>query len=140
MRRIMEVKTENARNYMFDDSAEKAAESLLGEIKSIQDNITNRIRTHLENIWRDYYAAIVAPQLAAFNETQMDMKYEIASVIKQAQDELDLNSKLLQRPAPRSHSGDVADQRNIDSTSAMDVLSDPVKAEDRVSVKMEDAP
>ncbi|KAJ9317701.1 hypothetical protein DTO271D3_2167 [Paecilomyces variotii] len=140
MRRIMEVKTENARNYMFDDSAEKAAVSLLGEIKSIQDNITNGIRTHLENIWRDYYAAIVAPQLAAFNETQIEIKSEIASIVKLAQDELDLNSKLLQRPASRGHSGDVADQRNIDSTSAMDVLSDPVKAEDRVSVKMEDAP
>ncbi|KAJ9292426.1 hypothetical protein DTO271G3_8781 [Paecilomyces variotii] len=138
MRRIMEVKTENARNYMFDDSAEKAAESLLREVKSIQDKITNRIKALLENIWRDYYAAIVAPQLAAFNETQIEMKYEIASIVKKAQHELDLDSKFLQHPASRGHSGDVADQRNIDSTSAMDVLSGCVEAEDHISVKMED--
>lgn len=131
----MEAKIETARNAMYKECVKRAVKSFQEHLKNVGDDITNGISVLLDNIWRDYYAAIVAPQLASFNERQLAMKDEIANIIKEAQRELDLERKLLQERISTqlgdSGDDDTAGETDVPTPSAMDVLSD------HISVKME---
>ncbi|GAD94993.1 hypothetical protein NFIA_000950 [Paecilomyces variotii No. 5] len=138
MRTIMERNIETSRDRIFDHTVEKAVDSFLEDLKHIQVVIKNEIEIHLDDIRRDYYAAIVAPQLASFDQMQRNIKDEVTAIVKQVQDELELDKILFQLPASL-HTGEFSDGDDIDPRSTMDVLDDCTKFEDEVSVKTEDA-
>ncbi|KAL1846905.1 hypothetical protein Plec18167_001538 [Paecilomyces lecythidis] len=138
MRTIMERNIETSRDRIFEHTVEKAVKSSIEKLKAIQSEINDGIDIHLDDIQRDYYAAIVAPQLASFDQLQRTIKDEVTVIVKQVQDELDLDRILFQFPASFNRQDEFPNRGDIDTRSTMDVLNDSMKFEEEVSVKMED--
>lgn len=138
MRMIMERNIETSRDHIFEYTVEKAVDSFTEMLRAIQCEINDGIKIHLDDIQRDYYAAIVAPQLASFDQLQRTIKDEVTLIVKQVQDELDLDKILFQFQASFNRQDEFPDRGDIDTRSTMDMLNNSTKFEDEVSVKMED--